>query len=104
MARRGRRVRRYYGKARSYARRGRSWGGKSNSVTKNAIDGVLVGVAQTALPDFIPMQDSLICLGIGWYRKNPTLMTLGGVQLGAQLGGMFTGTTGKIGGGFTSQV
>jgi hypothetical protein len=92
----GRRFRRYYTRA-----RGRKTGG--GSVTKNAIDGAIVGIAQTALPDVIPMQDPLIALGVGWFRRNPTLMTLGGVQLGAQLGGMIGGITGgKVGG--VSQV
>jgi len=93
---------------RSFGRRvsrARSWGGGKNSVTKNAIDGVIVGVAQTALPDVIPMQDSLIALGVGWFRKNPTLVTIGGIQLGAQLGGMVGGALGssKVS-GVTSQV
>ena len=99
MARR-RRFRRYS----RYVKRARGRKGGSGSVTKNAIDGVLVGIAQTALPDVIPMQDPLIALGVGWFRRNPTLMTLGGVQLGAQLGGMIGGITGgsKVGG--ASQV
>jgi len=94
-----RRARRYYSRARG-GRRGRGGG----SVTKNAIDGIIVGIAQTALPDVIPMQDPIIALGVGWFRKNPTLMTLGGIQLGAQLGGMVGGAIGggKIGG--VSQV
>ncbi|MBE3113073.1 MAG: hypothetical protein IMZ49_00440 [Actinobacteria bacterium] len=100
-----RRRRRSYGRSRSFVRRAR--GGKSGgSVMKNAIDGIIVGVAQTALPDVIPMQDPLIALGVGWFRHNPTLMTLGGVQLGAQLGAMVGGAigggNGKIGG--VSQV
>ena len=102
MARRGRR-KRYYSRAKRIYSRAR--GGGKAGVTKNIIDGVIVGVAQTALPDVIPMQDSLICLGVGWFRKNPTLVTLGGVQLGAQLGGMVGGTLGGNKGiGFTSQV
>jgi hypothetical protein len=99
------RRRRSYGRSRSFVRRAR--GGKSGgSVMKNALDGIIVGVAQTALPDVIPMQDPLIALGVGWFRHNPTLMTLGGVQLGAQLGAMVGGAigggNGKIGG--VSQV
>lgn len=95
--------RRSYRRYRGYARKARSWGGKGGSVTKNAIDGAIVGIAQTALPDVIPMQDPLIALGVGWFRKNPTLMTLGGIQLGAALGGMVGGGL-KIGNGGTSQV
>lgn len=101
MARRGRRysrARRYYTRARGGRR-----GGKGNGVMKNVIDGLIVGVAQTALPDVIPMQDALICTGVGWFRRNPTLTTLGGVQLGAQLGAMVGGGL-KLGGGGVSQV
>jgi hypothetical protein len=91
--------RRYYPRFKKYARRAR--GRSKGSNTKNIIDGVIVGVAQTALPTVIPMQDPLIALGVGWFRRNPTLTTLGGIQLGAQLGAMVGG--GKIGGGI-SQV
>jgi hypothetical protein len=101
MARRGRRysrARRYYSRARG----GRGKGG--GGVTKNILDGVIVGIAQTALPDVLPMQDALICTGVGWFRRNPTLITLGGVQLGAYVGGMIGGGLGmnKVGG--VSQV
>ena len=71
-------------------------------MTKNVLDGVIVGVAQSAIPDVIPMQDPLIALGVGWWRKNQTLTTLGGLQLGASLGGMFGGS-GTVG-GVKSQV
>ena len=92
-----------YRRARSVIHRAR--GGKGNgSVMKNAIDGVIVGVAQTALPNVIPMQDPLICLGVGWFRHNPTLVTLGGVQLGAALGGMVGGVLGGSSGVIKSQV
>jgi uncharacterized protein (DUF2062 family) len=93
-----RRGRRYFSRA-----RGRSKGG-GGSVTKNAIDGIIVGIAQTALPDVMPMQDPLIALGVGWFRRNPTLMTLGGVQLGAQLGSMVGGAIGTGKSGVVSQV
>lgn len=62
-----------------------------------------MGIAQTVIPDVIPLQDSLISLGVGWFRRNPTLTTLGGVQLGAQLGGMIGNVTGIKSGG-VSQV
>jgi hypothetical protein len=86
--------RRSFRRARSYARRARGGKGSGGSVTKNAIDGVIVGIAQTALPDVLPMQDALIALGVGWFRHNPTLMTLGGIQAGAQLGSMVGGVLG----------
>lgn len=83
-----------------YVKRARGGKGSGGSVTKNMIDGAIVGIAQTALPDVIPMQDAIVALGVGWFRRNPTLMTLGGVQLGAQIGGMIGGITGggKVGG------
>lgn len=96
------RGKRYY-KARRIYHRARSYGGRGGSqgITKNIIDGVIVGVAQNALPDVIPMQDGLIALGVGWFRRNPTLTTLGGIQIGAQLGsyvgGMIGGGSNKTG-------
>jgi len=51
------------------------------------------------------MQEPLVTLGVGWFRKNPTLATLGGVQLGAALGSMVGGGLGQLtGGGGASQV
>jgi hypothetical protein len=51
------------------------------------------------------MQDPLIALVVGWFRHNPTLMTLGGIQLGASLGQMVGGGLGGIKiGGNVSQV
>lgn len=100
MARRGRKK-----TFRTYARRARSFGGGKSSVTKNILDGAIVGIANTALPKFIPMQEPLVTLGVGWFRKNPTLATLGGVQLGAALGSMVGGGLGQLtGGGGASQV
>ena len=91
------RGRRYY-RAKRVIHRARSFGGggKYGNITKNVIDGVIVGVANAALPEVIPMQDGLVTLGVGWFRRNPTLTTLGGIQVGAQLGAMIGGT---IGGG-----
>jgi hypothetical protein len=97
-----RRTRRYASRARSFGRRSRSFGGGGGSMTKNVLDGAIVGIAQSAIPDMFPMQDPIIALGVGWWRKNPTLTTLGGLQLGASIGGMFGGSTGT--GGVKSQV
>jgi len=74
-------------------------------VTKNAIDGLIVGALQTAIPDVIPIQDPLIALGVGWFRRNPTLVTIGGIGAGQYLGSMVGGMLGGKGiGGITSQV
>jgi uncharacterized membrane protein (UPF0136 family) len=83
---------RYYGRARKYYRRA----SKSSNI-KNILDGAIVGVATTMLPDYLPMQDALITTGVGWFRKNPTLTVLGGIQLGSQLSGMLTGGSNNVG-------
>lgn len=100
-----RRGRRYY-KARRAYHRARSFGGggKYGGITKNVIDGVIVGVANTALPKMLPAQDGLVTLGVGWFRRNPTLTTLGGIQVGAALGSMLGGSLGGLTGGGGSQV
>lgn len=101
-----RRGRKYY-KARRIYHRARSFGGRggSNGVMKNAIDGAIVGVANAALPKVIPAQDGLVTLGVGWFRRNPTLTTLGGIQVGAALGAMMAGGLGGLtSGGGNSQV
>lgn len=96
--------RRYYRAKRTYHRaRSFGGGGKYGGITKNVIDGALVGVVNTALPKFIPMQEPLVTLGVGWFRRNPTLTTLGGIQLGAQLGQMLSGGLGGIFGGSGGQ-
>lgn len=105
MARRGRR---YYA-ARRYAHKARSWSGgrKLGSPNmKNVIDGAIVGIANSALPQVLPAQDGLVTLGVGWFRRNPTLTTLGGIQVGAALGSMMAGGLGGIfkSGGGGSQV
>lgn len=100
------RGRKYY-RAKRIVHRARSFGGggKYGGITKNVLDGVIVGVANTALPKVIPMQEGLVTLGVGWFRRNPTLTTLGGIQVGAQLGQMIGGSIGGLNvGGGQSQV
>jgi len=101
VARRRRSYRRYAGRARRFGGKFRGGGGNF----KDILDGAIVGVAQTAIPDMIPMQDPLIAIGVGWFRRNPTLKVIGGMQLGAALGGMIGGGTGALKiGGVQSQV
>ena len=87
-------------------RRARRGGYKSSKagmsrVTGNVIDGVLTGVAQSLIPNNIPFADELAPIAVGWFRKNDTLMTLGGYSLGMKLASGFTGK--GVGGGFTPQ-
>lgn len=64
-------------------RKARGFGGGH----KEVIDGVVVGVAQGFVPDgaLYGLADPLIMLGVGYFRHNPTLKTLGGYQLGLKL-------------------
>lgn len=69
----------------------------------NVIDGVIVGAVQNIIPNNAlgGFADSLVPLGVGWFRKNQTLQTIGGYQLGLKLAGVMTGVQG--GSGFTPQ-
>jgi len=69
-----------------YYRRARSAGGSMKPI----IDGVLVGVASGFLAGKIPYSNAVVSLGVGYFRNNTTLKTLGAVQLGqGLLGGVF---------------
>lgn len=83
---------------RSY-RRARTGGGKFKPV----IDGALAGIAATAAKKFapgIPFVDDLALIGVGIFRKNNAVTTIGAIGLGsdliAGLGGN-SGTGGYIG-------
>lgn len=73
-----------FGRARTF--------GKGN-VMGNALDGVIVGVAQAFIPDdaLFGMADPLVAIGVGWFRGNPTLVTLGGIQAGAKIPNLLSG-------------
>ena len=93
------RRRRSYSRARSYARRARGGGGGGNM--KGIIDGVLAGAAGGLATKYIGAYGSPIAtLGVGWFRKNPTLTTLGGMQIGNMLVSQFVGTSGSSSGSF----
>jgi hypothetical protein len=80
-----RRKRRTYGRLRAYAKRGR--GGSTKGVTGNIIDGMIAGVISSLIPDdmLFGFADPL-AMGIwGWYRKNPTLITLAAMTGGTKL-------------------
>ena len=99
---RKRRTRRYSPRRgrRTYSR-ARGGGGKYKPV----IDGLLAGVAATLVKRFLPntpFADDAALIGVGIFRKNPTLTTIGAMGLGSDLiagfgGGMPGGGGGYIG-------
>ena len=92
-------------RARPAARRvySRARGSGQQKIVGNVIDGVIVGAVQNVIPNnaLYGFGDVLVPLGVGWFRKNPVLQTIGGYQLGLKLAGLLTGVSG--GSGFTSQ-
>ena len=67
----------------------------------NVIDGAMVGVIQGIIPDdmLFGMVDPLAMIGVGWFRKNQTLQTMGGYQLGLKATQFFgMGKTAGVGG------
>ena len=103
MARRRITGRRVYAARRSprtrYRRARRAAGGSMKPI----IDGALAGIAGQLAGNFMGgFGQPIAHLGIGYFRKNNTLKTLGGIELGSMLGqrvgGMFGGG-GTNGGG-----
>jgi len=90
-----------YVRAKKTYKRARGMG--KGKLIGNVIDGVLVGAIQGVIPNDFLMGygDSLVPLGVGWFRKNPTLQTIGGYQLGLKLASSFSSGGGTP--GFTSQ-
>ena len=89
------RRRRSYTRARKVYRRSRTGGGSFKPI----IDGVLVGAAGGFLRGKIPYSDALVALGVGYFRNNTTLKTIGAMELGQALtSGMFGGGNGNGGG------
>ena len=93
---RTRTIYRYRSRPRRYVRKARSFGGGH----KQVIDGVLAGAAGSFLNGKIPYASPLANIGIGYFRNNSTLKTLGAMQLGAALIGGFGFGSGKAGGGY----
>lgn len=92
---RPRRVYRYVSRsrARSYAPRGQG---------KQIIDGLMAGAGGAIASKYIgnsALVQPAVNIGVGYFRRNSTLKTLGGVQLGVALANMFTGNGAGIGGG-----
>ena len=82
-----RRKYRYKTRTRTVYRKARSGGGS----LKPIIDGVLAGAGATLIRKFVnfPYVDDLAVLGVGYFRNNNTLKTIGAMGLGSDLlGGM----------------
>jgi len=90
MARRRAR-RQSYPRARRAVRRARGFGGKK-AIIKNVMDGAIVGAAQSVIPSdaLWGYGDALVPVAVGWFRKNPTLQTIGGYQIGMKLASSFS--------------
>lgn len=71
----------------------------------NIIDGAMTGAIQGIIPDnaLWGFGDSLAVLGVGWFRKNATLQTIGGYQLGLKLASQMAGGKGGAA-GFVTQT
>lgn len=91
MARRRVRIRTRYVRAKRGARRARGIGG--GGLVGNVLDGVIVGAIQGMVPQdaLWGYGDSLVPIGVGWFRKNKTLQTIGGYQLGLKIAQGFSG-------------
>ena len=90
---------RYRTKVKKVYTRGRGGGGKYKPV----IDGVMAGVISKLAKQYlgnIPIIDDVAMVGVGAFRRNQTLMTLGGVSLAADLIGMTGLGGGNANGGF----
>ena len=77
-------------------RRARGGGGKY----KGLIDGIIAGAVASGVKKYVnfPFIDDLSLIGVGMFRKNQTLVTLGAVGLGSDLLGMAPG--GRSNGGY----
>ncbi|GAG82096.1 unnamed protein product [marine sediment metagenome] len=94
-------ARRYAPRAKRTYRKARGTG--KGGIINNVVDGLIVGTVQNFVPNdaLFGFGDALVPLGVGWFRKNPTLQVIGGYQLGLKIAGKMTGVTG--GSGFATQ-
>lgn len=94
-----RKVTKMASRTRRYASRARSFGGRS----KPLIDGALAGVATPFAANYLGRYGAPAALiGVGMFRKNDTLTTLGAFNLGASLiaGSGVMGTSAMPAGGY----
>ena len=85
MARRRKTRTRYVTRTKRVYRKARGFG--KGGILGNVIDGVLVGAIQGMVPNNLAggWVDAAVPLGVGWFRKNTTLQTIGGYQLGLKI-------------------
>ena len=68
---------------------------------KPIIDGVLAGAGGSIAGKYLGAYGQPVAtLGIGYFRKNATLKTIGAIQLGSMIASQFTGGNGAGTGGF----
>lgn len=93
-----RKTRTVYRKAKRTYRRAASRGG-----FQPIIDGLIAGAGGKLASNYIGVWGvPAATLGVGYFMKNSTLKTIGGMQLGSMIGGLMPGIGGGVGGG--SQV
>lgn len=96
-------ARRRYSRTRTvYRTAKRAYSKRNGGGTKQILDGVLAGVGGQLAGKYIGGWGAPIAtLGIGMFRNNTTLKTLGGLQVGNMIAGMipFIGTGGNGNGG-----
>jgi hypothetical protein len=95
------RTRVVYRKARRAYRRARGFGGGLGGGTFGpVIQGAVAGLAASTLQGRVPYGATLGIAGVGWFLRNPTLLTLAGMQAAAlipnPLAGGSTGGNGYI--------
>ena len=92
--------RKYRRRAKTYAR-GRVSKAGLKSIIRPVTAGLITGVVQSYVPNDAlgGYADSLIPVGVGWFMNDPTLMTIGGYQLGIKLASGIGAPQGSVGGG-----
>ena len=103
MAKKGRfgRTRVVYRKARSGARRARGFGaGLGGGVFGPVIQGGIAGLAASTLNGRIPYGSTLGIGAVGLFMKNPTLLTLAGMQAAQLIPNPLAGGAASTGGGY----
>lgn len=85
---------RYVTRTRRAARRVGGFGG---GLVGNVLAGIVAGAAGRFTAGIHPLAPAATTAGVGWFMKNPTLQTLGGMQLGNALLSGNGGTSGGSG-------
>lgn len=82
------------------ARRAVSRRSGSAGIVNNLLAGAVAGVAAPFVRNIHPLAPGAAYAGIGWFMKNPTLQTLGGLSLAQGLVGTVSGGGSAAGGGW----